>query len=84
MYMCAKLDQNTPCGSKIMIMFTKRPRPAEMMLGKASSPFNLPWLDNVYINKYATPHPTHASGTTILTRIRMRNLINICHVVQEL
>ena len=30
------------CGSRVMSIFTKRPRPAEMMFGKASSPFCVP------------------------------------------
>ena len=46
MYMYAKFDQNIPCNSRILNIFTKRPRPAEMMLCKASSPFSYQWLDN--------------------------------------
>ena len=37
-----KFDQNIWCGSRLMRIFTKRPRPAKMMLGKASPPFCIP------------------------------------------
>ena len=42
MYKYKKFDHNMPCGSRIMSIFTKRPRPAEMVLGEASSPFCIP------------------------------------------
>ena len=31
--------QSLPCGSRVMSIFTKRARPAKMMLGEALSPF---------------------------------------------
>ena len=43
MYKYAKFDQNIPYGSRVMSISTKRPRPAGLMLGEASSPFCIPW-----------------------------------------
>ena len=42
MYKYAKFDQNIPCSSRVMNIFTLRPLPAEMMLGEASLPFYIP------------------------------------------
>ena len=41
-YKYAKIDQNIWCGSIVMSIFTKRPKPAKMMLHKASSPLWIP------------------------------------------
>ena len=38
----AKLELNIPCGSRVMSIFTKRARPAKMMLGEASAPYFIP------------------------------------------
>ena len=35
-------NQNIPCGSRVMSIFTNIPRPAEMMLDEASSSFCIP------------------------------------------
>ena len=37
-----KFEPNIPCVSRFMSNFTKRARPAKMMLGEASSPFFTP------------------------------------------
>ena len=34
--------KNVPCSSRVMSIFTSRPRPAELMLGEVSSPFCIP------------------------------------------
>ena len=39
MHMYAKFDQNILCSSRVMSIFTKRPRMAKMMLGKPLLPF---------------------------------------------
>ena len=51
MYKYAKLDQNIPCGSRVISIW---PRLGWLMLGKASSPFCIlyQWLDSVEIDKY--------------------------------
>ena len=53
MYKFAKFDSNIWCGSRVISIFTKRPWPAKMMIGKASSTFwhTYQWQDNVKINK---------------------------------
>ena len=57
MYKYAKFDQNIPRGSRIVSVFSKWPRPAGGMLGKASSIkigcYTCEWLDNVDMYKYA-------------------------------
>ena len=60
----AKFDQNIPTGSRAMSIFTKRPRPAEMMLGEASSPFAYQWLDNGLV--YGDYFVMVAYGRTLL------------------
>ena len=42
LYKQAKFDENKPCGSRVMSIFTNRARLAKMMLGEASSPFCIP------------------------------------------
>ena len=53
MYNYTKFDQNIPCGSRVMSIFTQRSRPAKMMLNEASSSFAYQCLDNVKMYKYA-------------------------------
>ena len=38
-HQCTKFEPNISCGSRVMSIFTKRARPAKMMLGEASSHF---------------------------------------------
>ena len=52
MYKYAKIDQNIPCGSRVISIFTKGPRPSEMILCKASSPLCIPVAGYVKINMY--------------------------------
>ena len=42
LYKQAKFDENIPCGSRVMSLFTKIAQPAKIMLGEASSPFSIP------------------------------------------
>ena len=41
-YKYAIYDQNMLCDSRVISIFTKRSRPAKMMLDEASSPFCIP------------------------------------------
>ena len=50
-----------------MRIFTKRPRPAEMMFGEASSLFAYQWLDNIKINKYAKFNPNIPYGSGVMS-----------------
>ena len=51
LYQQAKFDENIPCGSRVMSLFTKRAQPTKIMLGEASSPFSIPsgWTMLKYI-----------------------------------
>ena len=47
-----KFEQNIPCGTRVMNIFTKRAQSARMMLDEASSPLCTQKLDNVKLQKY--------------------------------
>ena len=65
--MCAKCVQNVWCSSRIKSVFTKRPRPAKMMLGKALSPFCIPVTGHVKIGKYAKFDPNIPYGSGVMS-----------------
>ena len=74
MYRYATLYQNIWCGSRIMSMFAKRPRPAKKMLVKASSSFCIPMTGQNYKNKYAkidsnVPYGSSVTCMSILTNL---------------
>ena len=50
--MYTKFEQNIPCGTRVMNIFTKRAQSAKMMLDEASSPLCTQKLDNVKLQKY--------------------------------
>ena len=54
----AKYDPNIPCGLRVMSIFTNWPRPARLMVSKASftkrSRYACLWFDNISMNTYAS------------------------------
>ena len=50
-----------------MSIFSKQPRPVEMMLGEASTPFSVSVASNVKINKYAKFDPYIACGLKVMS-----------------
>ena len=65
MFVCkyANFDQNIPC---VLSIFTKRPQPAEMMLGEALSPLCIPVPGHVEINKYAEYYRNMLCGLKVM------------------
>ena len=63
-----QFDPNTPCGSRVMSLFTNWPQPARRMLSKISS---------------TTKSISHVSCSIMSTCIYMQNLIQIYHMVKE-
>ena len=49
-----------------MSIFTKRPWSPKMMLDKPSSPFYIPWLDNIKINYYSNFDPNTPCGSRVM------------------
>ena len=62
-----KFEPNIACGSRFMSIFTKRARPAELMiLGEASPPFFIAVrLDNVKVHQYAKFDPNATCGSRV-------------------
>ena len=64
MYKYAKFDKNIPCGSRVMSVFTNRPRPA----GRMPRPrFAYKWLDNVKMYKYAKFDQNIQCGSRVIS-----------------
>ena len=55
-------------GSRVMSIFTKKGRPAKMMLGEASSPFCMAqWIDNVKVQKYTKFEANISWGSRVMS-----------------
>ena len=70
MYKYANFDQNIPCGFRVMIIFTKRPRQAKNEAGQnLGTILHTHGLDNVNINRYAKFDPNIPCGLRVMSII---------------